>query len=140
MNRLNQFFKTSLTASLILSSASLFAAASEEAAEIALSFERFDESDAYFGFLQENCMECHNYEDWAGSIAFDLMSPVEIADNVATWEKVVLKLRGRLMPPAGAERPDNAETDDFIAWMENYLDHAGAQKKTSGTCRHSSSQ
>lgn len=132
MNRLNQFFITSLTASLILSSASLFAAASEEAEEIAHSFERFDESDAYFGFLQENCMGCHNFEDWAGSIAFDLMSPVEIADNVATWEKVVLKLRGRLMPPAGAERPDNAETDDFIAWMENYLDHAGAQKKQVG--------
>ena len=39
-------------------------------------------------------MDCHNFEDWAGSLAFDLMTPEEIADNVGVWEKVVLKLRG----------------------------------------------
>lgn len=77
-------------------------------------------------------MDCHNFEDWAGSLAFDLMTPEEIADDVEVWEKVVLKLRGRLMPPAGADRPDNEDTDDFVAWMENYLDHAGAQERHVG--------
>jgi hypothetical protein len=111
---------------LMISASEMFAAASDKAVEIAQSFERFDESQEYFGFLQENCMECHNFEDWAGSLAFDVMTSEEIADNVETWEKVVLKLRGRLMPPAGADRPDNANTDDFVGWLENYLDHAGA--------------
>lgn len=110
----------------------VFAAASDEAVEVAHSFGRFNESGRYFGFLEENCMGCHNFEDWAGSIAFDLMTPEEVADDVEVWEKVVLKLRGRLMPPAGADRPTNAATDDFIAWMENYLDHAGAQEKHVG--------
>lgn len=110
----------------------IFAAASEEAVEIASSFDRFNESDEYFGFLQENCMDCHNFEDWAGSLAFDLMTPEEIADNVGVWEKVVLKLRGRLMPPAGADRPDNADTDEFVSWLENYLDHAGTYEQHVG--------
>jgi hypothetical protein len=132
MNKHNDLLKWLVVSALIFSASTLFAAASEKAVEIADSFDRFDESQEYFGFLEENCMECHNFEDWAGSLAFDLMTPEEIADNVETWEKVVLKLRGRLMPPAGGDRPDNAHTDDFVAWLENYLDHAGATEKHVG--------
>jgi len=117
---------------LAMPASGVFAAASDEAVETAHSFERFDESDKYFGFLNRNCGDCHNFEDWAGSIAFDLMTPEEVADNVEVWEKVVQKLRGRLMPPAGAERPANADADDFVAWMENYLDHAGTQHRHVG--------
>jgi len=116
----------------MLPAAGVFAAASEESEAIAHSFGRFNEADEYFGYLEQNCMDCHNFEDWAGSIAFDLMSPEEVADNIETWEKVVLKLRGRLMPPAGADRPDNESTDEFVAWMESFLDHAGDQEKHVG--------
>jgi len=131
INKLS-ILNTVLVGVLGLPAFGIFAAASEEAVEIASSFDRFNESDEYFGFLQENCMDCHNFEDWAGSLAFDLMTPEEIADNVGIWEKVVLKLRGRLMPPAGADRPDNADTDEFISWLENYLDHAGAYERHVG--------
>ena len=112
--------------------AGVFAAASEESAAVAHSYDRIGEADEHFGFLQENCMECHNFEDWAGSMAFDLMTPEEVADNIETWEKVVEKLRGRLMPPAGADRPANADTDAFVAWMESFLDHAGEQERHVG--------
>ena len=128
----NNLFKLSVITMMALPWTSIFAAATDEAVEIAHSFERFNESDEYFGFLQGNCMDCHNFEDWAGSLAFDLMTAEEVADNVEVWEKVVLKLRGRLMPPAGGDRPDNADTDDFVSWLENYLDHAGAQEKHVG--------
>lgn len=116
----------------LLPAAGVFAAASEESKTVAHSFERIDEADKYFGFLDENCATCHNLEDWAGSIAFDLMSPDEVADNVDIFEKVVMKLRGRLMPPSGADRPSNAATDDFIAWLESYLDHAGEMDRHVG--------
>jgi len=131
INKMN-ILKTVFIGVLCLPAFGIFAAASEDAVEIASSFDCFNESDEYFGFLQENCMDCHNFEDWAGSLAFDLMSPEEIADNVGVWEKVVLKLRGRLMPPAGADRPDNADTDEFVGWLESYLDHAGTYERHVG--------
>lgn len=107
-----------------------FGAASEHAAEVARTFERRAETQQRFDFLTENCLQCHNAEDWAGSLAFDLIGPDEIADDVKVWETVINKLQGRMMPPAGQPRPANAETDAFIAWLEAYLDHAAA------TARH----
>ncbi|MES2604701.1 MAG: DUF1592 domain-containing protein, partial [Pseudomonadota bacterium] len=109
------------------------AAASEHAAKVADSFDRFREADDKFGFLQENCMDCHNAEDWAGSLAFDLINPDEIADNVDIWEKVISKLQGRMMPPAGQPRPDIKATDEFIAWVEDYLDHAATTEEHAGS-------
>ena len=40
------------------------------------------------------------------------------------WEKVVLKLRAGVMPPAGAPRPDKATHDGFAAWLEGELDRS----------------
>jgi hypothetical protein len=53
----------------------------------------------------------------------DVQSPgsTEIA------EKVIRKLRGGLMPPAGARRPDKQASADFVSWLENEIDtHATA--------------
>jgi mono/diheme cytochrome c family protein len=111
----------------------LVAEPSEHAATVAQSFDRFREADDKFNFLNENCMECHNADDWAGSLAFDLIAPNEIADNVAVWEKVINKLQGRMMPPAGQPRPDNAETDEFITWVEDYLNHAAEGERHVGS-------
>ena len=108
------------------------AEATQHASEVASSFDRFKEADDKFGFLRDNCMECHNGEDWAGSLAFDLISPNEIADNIEVWEKVISKLQGRMMPPAGQPRPDTDATEDFIAWVEDYLDHAATTEQHAG--------
>jgi hypothetical protein len=110
----------------------VFAAPSEHAAEVAATFDRYREADRQFAFLNENCGECHNSEDWAGSLAFDLIAPNELADDPEVWEKVINKLQGRMMPPAGQPRPDNAATDQFIAWVEDYLDHAATTERHVG--------
>src|SRR5579862_8636018 len=55
--------------------------------------------------LLGHCSKCHNSEDWAGGIAFDTISTTDIPTNAETWEKVVSKLRGRLMPPPNAPQP-----------------------------------
>ncbi len=72
--------------------------------------------------LNEYCVGCHNFEDWAGSLAFDTLSPQSIHDNTDIFEKAVRKMRGRLMPPPGNERPSEARLDEFITEMESYLD------------------
>ncbi len=127
-------FVPTVTALFTAMCAAHFAVAepTEHAAAVAQSFERFREADDRFRFLSENCMECHNSEDWAGSLAFDLIAPNELADNVAVWEKVINKLQGRMMPPAGQPRPDNAQTDEFIGWVEDYLNHAAEGERHVG--------
>jgi len=82
--------------------------------------------------LQERCSKCHNSEDWAGGIAFDTMSPKDIASDAETWEKAMRKLRGRLMPPPGNPQPDQQTIDGFVSWMEGELDHASAGHPSPG--------
>jgi hypothetical protein len=74
--------------------------------------------------LLGHCSKCHNSEDWAGGVAFDTMSSADIPGNAETWEKVVSKLRGRLMPPPNEPQPDQHQIDAFVGFMENSLDHA----------------
>ena len=40
------------------------------------------------------------------------------------WEKVVQKLRGGMMPPAGRPRPERRDYDGFQSWLEEALDRA----------------
>jgi mono/diheme cytochrome c family protein len=68
------------------------------------------------------CVDCHNFEDWAGSLDFDTITADPIHGNADVWEKTLRKLRGRLMPPPGNEQPPQEEIDAFVAWMENTLD------------------
>ncbi len=73
------------------------------------------------------CNECHNTEDWAGGVAFDVLTEKDIGDNIGVFEKVVRKLRAQQMPPGGHKVPDKASRNAFIAWMEGQLDQIGAR-------------
>jgi len=80
------------------------------------------EVEAHWDMLNKYCTECHNFEDWAGGVAFDVMSADTVHKDAETWEKAIRKLRGRLMPPPGKARPEAAELDGFVSAMENYID------------------
>jgi mono/diheme cytochrome c family protein len=99
------------------------AAPAEDLPAPAATFEAFDEGAAKFEFLNQYCIECHNFEEWAGGVAFDTMDPAYVADETEVWEHAVTKLRGGLMPPAGATIPADTERFEFVRWMESYLDH-----------------
>jgi mono/diheme cytochrome c family protein len=72
--------------------------------------------------ISSNCVECHNTTDWAGSLAFDTLELGHAAQDPAIWEKTVSKLRGRLMPPAGAKQPAQGDIDALVAYLETSLD------------------
>jgi mono/diheme cytochrome c family protein len=74
--------------------------------------------------LLGRCAKCHNSEDWAGGIAFDTLPTDDLAANAEVWEKVVRKLRGRLMPPPNVAQPDQPTIDAFVGLLENSLDRA----------------
>jgi hypothetical protein len=54
------------------------------------------------------------------------------ASDAATWEKVVRKLRGRMMPPAGLPRPDEATYNGLVSNLESSLDAAAAARPNPG--------
>jgi hypothetical protein len=84
-------------------------------------------ADAQWGMLNDYCMDCHNLNDYSGSLAFDLLDQDTILQDAEIWEKVLRKLRGRMMPPPGQERPDSHTVDAFVAWLEDTLDQYPAR-------------
>jgi len=80
------------------------------------------QADEQWAMIEQYCMDCHNLDDYSGGLAFDLMDHEAITEDAEVWEKVVRKLRGRMMPPPGQEKPANAEFDELVAWLEGNLD------------------
>jgi hypothetical protein len=58
--------------------------------------------------------------------ALNLDAPEQSAEVA---EKVIRKLRGGLMPPAGAKRPDAHATAEFVSWLEARIDKAATETK-----------
>jgi mono/diheme cytochrome c family protein len=86
-----------------------------------------DKDQAQWHTIETYCFKCHNTEDWAGSVAFDTLSPDKVAPEAKTFESAIRKLRGGLMPPPGADRPQNAEVASLAKWMETKIDSAATQ-------------
>jgi mono/diheme cytochrome c family protein len=77
---------------------------------------------ADWSLFEAYCNDCHNTEDWAGGVAFDVITEEDIGENADILEKVVRKLRSQQMPPGGHEMPDAATRASFIGWLETRLD------------------
>ncbi len=91
-----------------------------------------DASDRHWPMLDQYCVKCHDLDGFAGGVAFDLMSPHEVPSEAETWEKVIRKLRGGMMPPPGEPRADENTTDAFVAWLENTIDTAASGHASPG--------
>src|SRR5262245_30361695 len=65
-----------------------------------------------------------------GGLVLDELDLSRLSDHAAIAEKVVLKLRAGLMPPAHMPRPDRATLDGLITWFESELDRQGAPNLT----------
>jgi hypothetical protein len=85
-----------------------------------------------WNLLEPLCGKCHNSTDWAGGVAFDILSPNDIHADAEVWEKAVRKLRGRLMPPPGEDQPDQKTIDSLVTFLESTLDKAAAAKPDPG--------
>ncbi len=81
--------------------------------------------------IKNNCLECHNTEDWAGQLALDTMDLRHVGQDPQIWEKAVTKLRGRLMPPAGKKQPSQADVNVLVKYLETSID-SGSKKNVIG--------
>jgi hypothetical protein len=91
-----------------------------------------ERSGEHWGLLESYCVDCHNSAELTGGIAFDALTPEDVPNEAETFEHVVRKLRGGLMPPPGNDQPAAARVESFVGWLEDYLDESAAERPRSG--------
>src|SRR5688572_22941887 len=73
--------------------------------------------------VQKYCASCHNDRMKSGNVVLQNLNPDQTAaTHTDIWEKVVLKLRGGMMPPQSAPRPDEATLNALTVHLEHTLD------------------
>jgi hypothetical protein len=85
--------------------------------------------------LDRYCLACHTQrlkDRGTVPLALDNIDSSKVSSNPDVWEKVVLKLRAGLMPPAGAARPDKATLDGLATFLESELDRSAAAAPNPG--------
>jgi hypothetical protein len=82
--------------------------------------------------INRYCLSCHSARLKTGNFVLEGLDVTRVADHAESWEKVVRKLRGGLMPPAGMPRPDNASYDTLRTAIESELDQAAQARRDPG--------
>ena len=78
--------------------------------------------------VRSYCLGCHNEKAKSGGVSLNA-SP---AQDPATWEKALRKLRTRQMPPPGMPKPDEAAYGVLTSSIERELDQFAAAKPNPG--------
>jgi mono/diheme cytochrome c family protein len=82
--------------------------------------------------VQTYCISCHSDRAKTGGLTLETLDPHAPAEHAETWEKVVRKLRGGMMPPQGMPRPDAATLDAFVVSLEQTLDQQALRQPNPG--------
>jgi len=86
----------------------------------------------HVALVDEYCLSCHDKDHEKGQLVLETIAEDDIAEHPDVWEKVVRKLRARLMPPVGKERPDDPTYDTVVSFLEKSLDRAAIAKPNPG--------
>lgn len=82
--------------------------------------------------INDYCLGCHNDRTKTAGLALDTLDAEHAGENVEIWEKVVRKLRGRMMPPPGRPRPDESTYEALVSNLETSLDRAASAHPNPG--------
>jgi len=74
--------------------------------------------------VNQYCMGCHSDRAKMGGLALSQLNLESVDQSAEIAEKVIRKLRGGLMPPAGNKRPESKASAEFVSWLENKIDTA----------------
>ena len=72
--------------------------------------------------LDRFCVRCHNDRLRTADLALDTHDLADVGADAETWERVIVKLRARTMPPAGSPRPAEATYRVVASWLETEID------------------
>jgi mono/diheme cytochrome c family protein len=87
------------------------------------------------GLVKQYCVTCHNQRLKTGGLALDGLDTTDVPAQAEVWEKVVRKVRGNMMPPAGSPRPDAPTLTAFVRGLEETLDRGAAARPHPGRTR-----
>lgn len=82
--------------------------------------------------INDYCLECHDKGGAKGDLVLEEFDPARPERNAAIAEKMIRKLRAGMMPPAGAERPDEATLAVFAGSLETRIDAVAATRPNPG--------
>jgi mono/diheme cytochrome c family protein len=82
--------------------------------------------------VAQYCVGCHNDRAKVGGLVLNPDDVARVGAQPDVWEKVVRKLRARMMPPAGQPRPDDAGYNSLVAHLETSLDRAAVAAPNPG--------
>ena len=82
--------------------------------------------------LDTFCVNCHDADASKGGLNLESVASKDVAAHPEVWEKVVRRLRGRQMPPAGKKRPDDDTYVSVVSQLESSLDRAWAERPNAG--------
>ena len=98
----------------------------------ALSVARAQDTPPARAVIDQYCVGCHNDKAKTAGLALNTLDVNSPGDAPDVWEKVVRKLRSRMMPPPGRARPDERTYDLLVSDLEKSLDRAAAANPNPG--------
>src|SRR5688500_608782 len=72
--------------------------------------------------IEQYCLTCHDDDKQKGELTLEAFDPEKADAHPEIAEKVVRKLRARMMPPPGEDRPADEALDAFATALEAKLD------------------
>jgi hypothetical protein len=82
--------------------------------------------------VSKYCVTCHNERLKTAGLLLDKADAAQVSNSADVWEKVVVQLRSRAMPPSSVPRPASATYDAVATWLEGELDRAALARPNPG--------
>ena len=81
--------------------------------------------------VNKNCVGCHNEKLRTADLLLDKADINNPPASAETWEKVIRKLQAKAMPPVGMPRPEPAQLDGLIQYLQTRLDRKSTRLNSS---------
>ena len=82
--------------------------------------------------VKQYCATCHSERGKAGGLSLAGFDAATLLEQRELSEKIIRKLRAKMMPPAGAKRPEGTVLADMATAFETRIDAAAARTPTPG--------
>lgn len=83
--------------------------------------------------VQDYCVRCHSDRRLTGNLSLEDYDVTTAHESSEVSEKIILKLRAGMMPPAGANRPAGDTLRTLAVTLEETVDEAFAEAPTPGS-------